>query len=128
MSTYILIGKTPFPASSMDWARWWKFADERGLRRVGDDVVFDRRISTVFLGMDHNFFGGPPILFETMIFAVGSYSDLYVERYQTWGEAEEGHQRIVEEAKKFIHHRSVGAMVFLGMVMVLLTFVAASLY
>ena len=47
-------------------------------------------VSTVFLGMDHSFGGGSPVLFETMIF--GGEHDQYQERYCTWDEAEKGHQ------------------------------------
>jgi hypothetical protein len=55
-------------------------------------------VSTVFLGLDHNFRDeGPPILFETMIF--GETDDDPVGRqwrYATWAEAELGHMAIVE--------------------------------
>jgi hypothetical protein len=55
------------------------------------------RISTVFLGIDHNHLRqGPPILFETMIFG-GPY-DQYMDRYCTWAEAEAGHARAVYKA------------------------------
>lgn len=48
-------------------------------------------VSTVFLGLDHRFYGqGPPILFETMIFGGWTFSD-YQQRYSTWGQAESGH-------------------------------------
>ena len=46
-------------------------------------------VSTVFLGLDHAFDGGTPLLFETMIF--GGEHDEYQERYATWDEAEAGH-------------------------------------
>lgn len=56
------------------------------------------RISTIFLALDHNYFGiGPPILFETMIF--GGPQDQYQERYTSWIEAEEGHKRAVFRAR-----------------------------
>ncbi|MEO9497665.1 MAG: hypothetical protein ABJG42_24540 [Vibrio splendidus] len=59
----------------------------------GQSVV----ISTVFLGLDHNPFGGKPILFETMIF--GGKHDDYQERYCTWDEAAQRHQSIVQEIR-----------------------------
>jgi hypothetical protein len=46
------------------WNRWFESAD----RRVAVDTIGESRISTVFLGIDHSFHGGPPILWETMIF------------------------------------------------------------
>lgn len=50
-------------------------------------------VSTIFLAVDHQTGGGPPVLFETMIF--GGPHDGYQERYSTWGEAEAGHQRAI---------------------------------
>ena len=55
-------------------------------------------VSTVFLGMDHSFDGGTPVLFETMIFG-GEY-DQFQERYCTWDEAEEGHKVACELVSK----------------------------
>lgn len=48
----------------MEWARWFGRAD-RTLARVEKNGVV---VSTVFLGLDHSFGDGPPILWETMIF------------------------------------------------------------
>ena len=54
-------------------------------------------ISTVFLGLDHGWSGGPPVVFETMIF--GGPEDQFQERYCTWAEAESGHKRAVWRAR-----------------------------
>jgi hypothetical protein len=76
------------------WAKWFETAD----RRVAQDIFGDVRVSTVFLGLDHNFTGDAiPILFETMIF--GGPHDQYQERYTTREEAIEGHREAVELAK-----------------------------
>ena len=54
-------------------------------------------VSTVFLGLDHSYNpDGPPILFETMIF--GGPHNEYQERYSTWDEAIEGHERACKRA------------------------------
>ena len=66
-------------------------------RRVGKDTIGDVNISTVFLGIDHSYNGGTPVLFETMIF--GGENDQYKERYTSWEEAEKGHKRAVEVVK-----------------------------
>lgn len=81
-----------------EWAMWMETAD----RVVGrDDIEIDGeevRISTVFLGIDHSFgLGGPPVLFETMIFN-GKHND-YQERYCTLEEAKVGHLLAVEMAR-----------------------------
>lgn len=46
------------------WARWYETAD----RCVGETVHGQVRVSTVFLGIDHAFDDGAPLLYETMIF------------------------------------------------------------
>jgi hypothetical protein len=55
-------------------------------------------LSTVFLGISHSFDEVPGKFFETMLFdkddEEGSGHDLYMERYDTWDEAEAGHERI----------------------------------
>lgn len=73
----------------LTWARWFEKAD----RRVAWTARGRVQVSTVFLGLDHNFEGvGEPILFETMVF--GSWwHDGYQRRYHTWEEAETGHKK-----------------------------------
>ncbi len=39
-----------------------------GNTQVADTVRGGIRISTIFLGIDYNFTGGPPTLYETMVF------------------------------------------------------------
>lgn len=90
---YILDGKTPVPC--FDPSTW---SVSRRDKVVGRDQFGAVVISTVFLGMDHSFSGGTPVLFETMIFG-GEY-DGYQERYCTWDEAERGHQVACELVNK----------------------------
>jgi hypothetical protein len=48
------------------WATYFENAN----RQVRQTMTpYGERLSTVFLGMDHSFFGGPPLIFETMLFA-----------------------------------------------------------
>lgn len=77
------------PASLAEWASWF----EENKRRVGRTEIGDVTVSTVFLGLDHNWGRGRPLLFETMIF--GGPHDEYQERYSTWAEAEAGHAKAV---------------------------------
>ena len=91
---YILKGKKPIQEKDlMKWARWFETAN----RHVGDDMVGEVHVSTVFLGLDHSFNFNKkhvPILFETMIF--GGKHDEYQERYATWEEAEKGHKKAMD--------------------------------
>lgn len=74
-----------------DWARW---LDDDAKRRVAKtDVNEHVEVSTVFLGLNHNFGEGPPLLFETMVFF--DADDVYCRRYATWDEAVAGHDRAV---------------------------------
>jgi hypothetical protein len=56
-------------------------------------------VSTVDLGMNHQFGEGNPLYYETMIFGVDSNNnidyDLYCDRYETRKEALEKHNRII---------------------------------
>ena len=79
-------GKTPVPVELMAWAEWFKQAD----RTVTKTDVGEVQISTVFLGLNHAFGDGPPLLFETMIF--GGEHDEYCEGCSTWDQAVEQHE------------------------------------
>lgn len=50
-----------------------------------------------FLGIDHNWGVGPPLLFETMVF--GGWLDGEQERCSTWDEAEAQHKTMVLRVK-----------------------------
>lgn len=89
-------------ADVLEWGRWFEgtadvpFAE--GGRRVAEDWPQpDVRVSTVFLGLDHSFGFGPPLLFESMIFGIDG--DTYQEWYTTYDQAKEGHARAVARAK-----------------------------
>jgi len=93
---YILSDKIPVPEPDiLKWAMWFEAAPRTVART---EIDTGETVSTVFLGLDHNFFGGPPLLFETMVF--GGKHNLYQVRYSTWEQAETGHNRIVEALLK----------------------------
>lgn len=56
------------------------------------------RISTIWLGINHNYGEGPPLIFETMIF--GGEFDQYQTRYTSLLQAVRGHELIVNAVKK----------------------------
>ena len=77
------------------WGDW--FADINN-RRVAETEVGNVIISTVCLGLDHNWSGtGPPLLFETMVFVEDDGHETY--RCSTWAEAEAQHARVVAEVQ-----------------------------
>ncbi len=90
MKQYILKNKKPVVCEDM--LQWGEFMSKN--KRVALTTKGHTKVSTVFLGLDHNFLNDgtkPPILFETMIFG-GKY-DQEQWRYITWKKAEEGHKK-----------------------------------
>ena len=49
----------------VEWAKW--MGTERAQYHLTDEIA-GIRVSTIFLGLDHSFAGGEPILWETMVF------------------------------------------------------------
>jgi hypothetical protein len=78
----------------LTWARWME--ENREMRVLLDELPGGIRVSTVFLGLDHSFGQGPPVLFETMVFAEAGHPwDGYQDRYHTVEEAGRGHAEAV---------------------------------
>lgn len=95
---YILDGKKVVPTDLMSWARW--FEKSGSDRVIASTNVGQVRVSTVFLGLDHQFGNGPPLLFETMVFdAPDSFNDIYCERCSTYDEAEKMHKDAIKWAR-----------------------------
>jgi hypothetical protein len=100
---YVLDNKTPvLEPDTLKWCRWFESAkrtvrSETGKVKVNGKEVGEVRISTVFLGIDHSFGGGPPMLFETMVF--GGPLDQELDRCSTWEAAEKMHEAMVERVR-----------------------------
>lgn len=90
------------PVDLLTFMRGWSREEERAYKRVGDYEDGTVRVSTVWLGSDHRFptdypNGEPhqPLIFETMVFAVGEDFDQRYWRYSTEAEALTGHAAAV---------------------------------
>lgn len=99
MEHYRLEGTEPVPVQDLiTWAVWFETAD----RTVATTQVTETiEVSTVFLGLDHQWGVGPPLLFESMVFGMADddpLADMQV-RYRTWHEAEQGHEIVVEAVR-----------------------------
>ena len=71
-----------------------KFGDT-DYKTVAKDTVGSYTVSTVWLGLDHNFVSNDdPIIFETMVFNAKG-EDVYQKRYSTEQDARNGHAKIV---------------------------------
>jgi len=85
----------PIKVSVFDAVDWLENNDDKV--RLKQEHIGDIYISTVFLGLDHAFNGEIPLLWETMIF--GGENDQYQERYSSYEDALDGHQKAVELVK-----------------------------
>ena len=98
---YILEERTVMPVASYDEFTAWRKRQDPGpptfTKRIAADDVNDVHVSTVFLGLDHGYGDGPPVVFETMTFdhRTPARIDEWCWRYSTLDEAEAGHRRIV---------------------------------
>lgn len=94
---YILAGKVPTQVDLMTWARWFENIDNRRIDYTDiNDTIY---VSTVFLGLDHNFGNsGVPVLFETMIFGGAHNNELW--RCAFYNQALKQHAIAVKLARK----------------------------
>jgi hypothetical protein len=95
---YYLDGKNPVAAASVNDPKFIAMYEGFDPRRVAWDEIGEYRVSTVFLCFDHAFGGGPPVLFETMIFG-NKHGGEFQWRYETWDQAVAGHNSIVDKLK-----------------------------
>lgn len=102
------------PINSMQWAM---LHADRDYCQIAETEVEGFRVSTVWLGINHNFWGfGPPIIFETMIFQltpVQSESDMlkgfrycpsldFQDRYVSEEGAKHGHVEAIAWLKDLL--------------------------
>ena len=107
MGVYYILDENKQPVEEPNEMKWGAF-----MSKVNRRVAFTKltssvqgknvghvEISTVFLGLDHQFGDGPPLLFETMVF--GGPLDETQERCSTWAEAEIMHEQMI---KRHVEH------------------------
>jgi len=99
---YRLEGKECIPMfDCIEWGRWFQDADrivKRDDLKCGENAIL---VSTVFLGLDHGWGEGKPILFETMVFLNGKQwnTGAFFDRYNGYDEAVKGHLEILKKVK-----------------------------
>jgi hypothetical protein len=81
----------------MEMAEWRRVFGDIDRRRIARTELPNATISTVWLGIDHGWGEGPPLIFETMWFKGADGEEM--ERYATKAEALAGHERMVAKAK-----------------------------
>jgi hypothetical protein len=103
IKNFYILDKSGNPTPCEDiiaWAKW--FEQDPESRRIvardtfraadGTDVI----VSTVFLGLDHGYHGGQPVLWETMIFG-GAGLDEWQERSTSHEGALANHRLAITE-------------------------------
>lgn len=99
MADHYILDENKRPVKISNLAEWSAWMDTTEKRVVAQDRVGESFVSTVFLGVDHDFsIIGNPILFETIIF--GGKLDGELERYHTYEEAKQGHAEILARLKQ----------------------------
>ena len=81
---------------ALTWSQWFETSHEE--RVVEQTRIGDVEVSTVFLGLNHNFSSlGQPILWETMVF--GGARDGDGDRYDSLASAKLGHSYFVQRER-----------------------------
>ena len=97
MRQYIL-DENKNPVLEPDMVKWGAWYAAISKRRVAFDKINGVEVSTVFLGLDHNYGSGPPVLWETMVF--GGELDQKQDRCSgTWQNAEAMHALMLDRVK-----------------------------
>lgn len=96
---WLLDGHEPVPCEDvLTWGAAMERAREAGHLAVAQEHIAEIFVSTVFLGVDHNYgLYGDPVLFETMAFC--NDESISCDRYCTWAEAEAGHLLVAATAR-----------------------------
>ena len=108
------LSKLPAPAAShyfnrdakpITFWKWMKSYRSEEYKQLNVTMVGPYYVSTVWLGLDHGFLGsGPPIIFETMVFADyledGRAADFSLTRYETIQDALRGHDVMVKYVRE----------------------------
>jgi len=91
---YILEGKKAVPCDSEAWSAFRK--EDRSKRLVAFNETSTHIVSTIFFGLDQQFYdGGPPLIFETGVLDKTAECELIdQDRYSTWEEAARGHKKM----------------------------------
>lgn len=96
------------PVNAQEYIKWVKITtiaqkENHDHLRVAESrvgVLGEIWISTVFMGVNHRFGEGPPLLFETLVFSESHKQiDGMCMRTSTWAEAEIAHQDMVERVQ-----------------------------
>jgi hypothetical protein len=111
--------KNTIPCTVDEWSRSYQdFEKNKRIELTAEFGLYS--LSTVFLGLDHGF-ADKKLLFESLLsvhipivsqsgnivtygHSLGGYYDGYMDRYETYKEAVEGHKKILRELQEHLSH------------------------
>ena len=81
---------------------WGKLREDPNYKRIAETTLPDGTwISTVWIGIDHQFGKGPPLIFESMAFeSKDNLDECECDRYSTEAEALAGHEAMVKRMEE----------------------------
>lgn len=85
----------PVVTDATTMAKW--LTNDR--RRLAWDEIGSLKVSTVFLGINHQWEEGPPVLWETMVFGLSDDADEIQVRYTSQAAALIGHHRVCAKVR-----------------------------
>lgn len=86
----------PIRCTTEEWGHWFEAnVDQRIVKKT---QTKESEVSTVFLGLDHAFGGGRPLIYESLVF--GGPMENEMNRYSTKEEALKGHAELVDAVNR----------------------------
>ena len=85
----------------LDLFTWGRLMEDRDYTRINVTEIGPYFFSTVWMGLDHSFGEGPPLIFESMAFKnrkseqPNDREDIYQDRYSTLNRARLGHFKMI---------------------------------
>ena len=89
----------PYPEGEEGLLEWGKDFSNPEIKVVKQETLKNGKwVSTIWLGINHQFGLGKPLIFETMVFPEeGKFGSLDCQRYFTEEEAIKGHEEMVKK-------------------------------
>lgn len=97
MNNAKLVGKEVVEISDIrEWSRSFESSENRIVKQ---ETIAGTKVSTVFLGVNHQYGEGPNLWFETMTFR-GEEGGELEDRYETFEQAEAGHAVVAQRVRE----------------------------
>jgi len=89
---------TPYPEGDVGLFQWCEDLENESYRVIKQEHLDNGYwVSTVWLGLNHQYGDGPPLIFETMVINPSGEWESFQRRYSTEADAIIGHLETVDE-------------------------------